>query len=72
MSIKESNSRIMLSIFNYNLTTIAHKPILTLRRFLTNVKDKGEPENRPRAVYNIKCSNCQATLMGETGRNLTT
>ena len=46
--------------------------MLTLRRLLTNVKDKDEPENRPGAVYRIKCSDCQATYIGETGRNLTT
>ena len=27
---------------------------------LTDVKDKDEPEDRPGAVYKIKCSNCQA------------
>ena len=55
-------------------TTLQH-PSCTqthLRRLLTNVKDKDEPENRPGAVYKIKCSDCQATYIGETGRNLTT
>ena len=46
--------------------------MFTLRRLLTNVKDKDEPEDRPGAVYKIKCSDCQATCIGETGRNLTT
>ena len=46
--------------------------MFTLRRLLTNVKDKDEPEGRPEAVYKIKCSDCQATFIGETGRNLTT
>ena len=46
--------------------------MFTLRRLLTNVKDKDEPEDRPGAVYEIKCSDCQATFLGETGRNLTT
>ena len=46
--------------------------MLTLRRLLTTVKDKDEPENRPGAVYRIKCSDYQATYIGETGRNLTT
>ena len=46
--------------------------MLTLRRLHTNVKDKDEHENRPGAVYWIKCSDCQATSIGETGRNLTT
>ena len=46
--------------------------LFTLRRLLTNVKDKDEPEDRPKAVYKIKCCDCQATYMGETGRNVTT
>ena len=46
--------------------------MFTLRRSLANVKDTNEPEDRPGAVYDIKCSNCQATYIGETGRNLTT
>ena len=31
-----------------------------------------KPEDRPGAVYKIHCSDCQATYIGETGRNLTT
>ena len=46
--------------------------MFTLRRLLTNVKDKDKPENRPGAAYKIKCSDCRATYIGETGRNLTT
>ena len=46
--------------------------MFTLRRLLTNIKDKDEPIGRPGAVCNIKCSNCQATYIGETSRNLTT
>ena len=37
----------------YNIR-VAHKPMFTLRRLLTNVKDKDEPEDRPGAVYKIK------------------
>ena len=46
--------------------------MFTLRCLLTNVKDKDEPGDRSGAVYKIKCSDCQATYTGETGRNLTT
>ena len=46
--------------------------MFTLRRLLTNVKDKDEPKYRPGAVYKIKCTDCQATYIGETGRNSTT
>jgi len=43
-----------------------------LRHLLTNVKDRDEPNNRQGAVYKIKCSHCQASYIGETGRNLNT
>ena len=49
---------------------IAHKPITTLRKLLTNVKDRDEPNHRQGAVYKIKCCDCQATYIGESGRNL--
>ena len=34
----------------YNIL-VAHKPITTLRRLLTNVKDKDKPEDRQGAIY---------------------
>ena len=37
-----------------------------------NVKDKDKPNDRQGAVYKIKCCDCQATYIGETGRNLNT
>ena len=43
-----------------------------MRQLLTNVKDKDEPNDRQGAVYKIKCCDCQATYIGETGRNLNT
>ena len=55
----------------YNIR-VAHKPMFTLRRLLANVEDKDEPEDRPVPVYQIKYSDCQATYIGDTGRNLTT
>ena len=51
---------------------VAHKPITTLRRLLTNVKDKDKPQDRQGAVYKIKYCDCQASYIGETGRNLST
>ena len=51
---------------------VAHKLITTLRRLLTNVKEKDKPEDRQGAVYKIKCCDCQAYYIGETGRNLST
>ena len=59
----------------YDLTTffrVAHKPIFTLRHLLTDVKGKDKPEDRPGAVCKIHCSDCQATYISETSRNLTT
>ena len=55
----------------YNIR-VAHKPISTLRRLLTNVKDKSKPEDRQGEVYKIKCCDCQVSYIGETGRNLST
>ena len=68
----------MRDLYNHSThtTTLQHQNCtqthFTLRRLLTNVKDKDEHEDRPGAVYKIKCSNCQATYIGETGRKLTT
>ena len=51
---------------------LAHKPITTLCQLLTYIKDRDEPRNRQGAVYKINCSDCHASYIGETGRNLTT
>ncbi|CAH3163453.1 unnamed protein product, partial [Porites evermanni] len=34
--------------------------------------DKDKPEDRQGEVYKIKCCDCQASYIGETGRNLST
>ena len=48
-------------------------PITTLQRLLTNVKDNlDKPQDRQGAAYKIKCCDCQASYIGETGRNLST
>ena len=52
---------------------VAHKPITTERRLLTNFKDKDKPEDRQGAPHKIKCCDCQASyILGEIGRNLST
>ncbi|PFX24444.1 hypothetical protein AWC38_SpisGene10962 [Stylophora pistillata] len=51
---------------------IAHKSITTLRQLLTYIKEKDEPRNRQGAIYKINCSDCQASYVRETGRNLAT
>ena len=52
----------------YNIR-VAQKPITTLRRLVTNVRDKDKPEHRQGAVCKIKCCDCQASYIGETSRN---
>jgi len=69
--IKGTSETISRIIQPYN-TRVAHKPTTTLRHLLTNVKDRDEPNNRQGAVYKIKCSECQASYIGVTGRNLNT
>ena len=34
------------------------------------IKDKDKPVDRQGAVYKIECCDCQASYIGETGRNL--
>ena len=69
--IKRTSETISRILQPYNIR-VAHKPTTTLRQLLTNVKDRDEPNNRQGAVYKIKCSDCQASYIGETGRNLNT
>ena len=64
----ESISRILQS---YNIC-VAHKSTTTSRHLLTNIKDRKESKNRQGAVHKIKCSDCQASYIDETGRNLNT
>ena len=69
--IKGTSETISRILQPYNIR-VAHKPTTTLRHLLTNVKDRDEPNNRQGAIYKIKCSDCQASYIGETGRNLNT
>ena len=55
-----------------NKQTKKHSDLTTLRQLLTNIKDRDEPKSRQGAVYKINCSDCHASYIGETGRNLTT
>ena len=66
--ISENISRI-LQPFNIR---VPHKLITTLRQLLTNIKDRDKPRNRQGTVYKINCSDCHASYIGETGRNLAT
>ena len=62
------NETIARILQSYNVC-IAYKPITTPWRLLTNVIDKDEPKNRQRIVYKIKCYDCQAAYISETGIN---
>ena len=65
-------SETIAGILQPNNIRLAQKPVTTLRGLLTNVKDKEKPEDRQGAVYKIKCCDCQASYIDETGRNLST
>ena len=69
--IKGTSETISRILQPYNIR-VAHKPTTTLRHLLTNVKDRDEPNNRQGTVYKIKCSDCEASYIGETGKNLNT
>ena len=57
--IRGTSETIAHTLQPYNIS-VAHKRISTLRRLVTNVKDKDKPEDRQVAVYKIKCCDCQA------------
>ena len=63
--IKGTSETISRILQAYGNIRVAHKPTTTLRQLLTNVKDRDEPNNRQGAVYKIKCSDCQASYIGE-------
>ena len=69
---RTSQAPVKLSHVYYNLKIyVLHTDaITTLRRLLTNVKDKDKPEDRQGEVYKIKCCDFQASYIGESCRNL--
>ena len=69
--IRGSSETIERILQPYNIR-VAHKPITTLRRLLTNVKDRDKSEDRQGAVHKIKCCDCRTTYIGKTGGNLST
>ena len=54
-------SETIARILQHYDTSVAHKPITTLRRLLTKVKVKDKPEDRQGAVCKAKCCDCQAS-----------
>ena len=69
--IKGTSETIARILQPYNIR-VAHKPTVTLRRLLTNVKDRTSPLDRQGTIYKVNCNDCTATYIGETGRNLNT
>ena len=69
--IRGTSETIARILQHYN-TSVAHKPITTLRLLLTKVKDKDKPEDIHGAVCKIKCCDCQASYIAATGGNLGT
>ena len=45
------------------------KPVNTLRQLLVRPKDPLEKERVIRPVYQIKCQDCEASYVGETGES---
>ena len=68
----KGTSEIIPRILQSYIIRVARRPITALRKLLTNVKGKDQPRTDKGAVYKIKCCDCQATYIGETGRNLNT
>ena len=57
-------------ILRKNGVSVAHKPKNTLHGALTKVKDKEKPEEQAGVVYNVRCKDCDAHYVGETGKRL--
>ena len=58
--IRGTSENIARILQAYNIR-VAHKPITTLGRLLTNARDKDKREDRQRAVHKIKCCDCQVS-----------
>ena len=54
---------------NYGVTT-TFKPHTTLRKLLVSPKDPVPVENRSGCIYQIPCSQCPKSYIGQTGRQL--
>ena len=51
---------------------VATKPLKTLQRIFPSPKHQIPPEQRTNVVYNIPCSDCPWSYVGETGRSFET
>ena len=46
------------------------KPQQTIRQLLVRPKDRDKPEDKTGVVYRIDCEECEASYIGQTGRQL--
>ena len=67
--IKGTSETLSGILQTYNIC-VAHKPTIFVTTLADKCKDRDKPNNRQGAVYKIKCSDCRASYIGETGRNL--
>ena len=59
-------------IFGKHNTRVASKPGKTIRDILVKPKDRTPQELQCGVIYKIPCADCDATYIGETGRQLKT
>ena len=59
-------------IFRKHGISTAVKPHTTLRKMLVHPKDKRDPLTTTDCVYELPCSNCKSSYIGETGRRIST
>lgn len=68
-NLSENVTNIMRSNSTYKL---AYRGINILSKIINSHKDRTPKELKNNVVYKIKCSNCDATYVGQTKRKLTT
>ena len=51
---------------------VAHKPMRTLRQIISKPKASTQLTEKSNVVYEIKCNDCDAKYVGQTGRKLST
>lgn len=59
----------LLKPYDIQVTT---KPLRTLEQIFPSVKDRPSPEDQTNVVYQITCSDCSWSYIGETGRTFNT
>ena len=59
-------------VFRRHGISTAVRPHNTLRKMLVHPKDKRDPLSTTDCVYELPCSNCNLTYIGETGRRFST